>query len=103
MKTRLIVALCLIEASPAASQVRIGFQLGSPPPPPYTEVVVVPPFSGAVWIGGQWIWDEYDGRYTWTEGHWVGKHPPQVWRGKAWKHIPNGVAKGWWKKHGRGW
>jgi len=102
MRTR-IVALALAVATLASigtsrsdAQVRIGIQFNVPPPPRY-EIAVEAPFRDAVWVRGCWSWDDYVGRYVWISGHWVAQ---PVYREVRFRHVPNGVAKGWWKKHG---
>lgn len=43
------------------------------PPPPPREVIPVIPFTGAVWIGGYWGWQN---QWIWTPGRWT--RPPSV-------------------------
>jgi hypothetical protein len=43
------------------------------PPPLLIETVTAPPFYGAVWVGGYWVWD---GDWVWAAGHW--KAPPRA-------------------------
>jgi hypothetical protein len=102
-----LVALGLVAASPAAAQPRIGvgIHITVPLPPlpreSYREEMVAPPFRGAVLVRGHWSWDEYAGRYIWISAHWVTRGAQPVYVQVKPRHIPNGVAKGWWKKHGR--
>jgi hypothetical protein len=42
------------------------------PPPLLIETVTPPPFYGAIWVGGYWVWD---GHWVWAAGHW--KAPPR--------------------------
>ena len=110
MKTRIavlalaIAALGLVGASHSDAQVRIGigiaFNVPPPPPAPRYEVMVVAPFRDAVWVGGYWSWNDYAGRYVWISGHWVSRYPQPVYRDVKVRHVPHGVAKGWWKNHG---
>jgi hypothetical protein len=39
------------------------------PPPLQAEVVGAPPYSGAVWVSGYWVW--MHGGYVWVPGHWA--------------------------------
>ncbi len=41
-------------------------------PAPRYEVVGRPPFPGARWIPGKWVW-EY-GTWQWHRGHWVHRY-----------------------------
>jgi hypothetical protein len=106
MKTRVVqtvvatAALLLLGVTPAKSQVRIGVHIGIPIP---ADVVVMnrAPYPDAVLVPGHWVWDEYAGENVWVEGRWIASIHAPVWRERA--HIPHGVAKGWWKKHGGEW
>ena len=57
-------------------------QVGAPPPvavrwaPPPMRWEPPPPspWIGAVWVGGYWHWNDYDG-WVWARGHWM--MPPQ--------------------------
>jgi len=98
-----LVALGLILASPAAAQVRIGvgIHVSAPLHRHYAENLAVPPYPGAVWVRGHWAWNRYLGRSIWISGHWVDVRPRPLFREPEFRHVPHGVAKGWWKKHGR--
>ncbi len=108
MKTRLFVlalgvgALAAFVTPRAESQVRVGIHFVVPLPPVHREAVPPSPFRDAVWVRGYWSWDDYAGRYIWIAGHWEAPPPPPVYCAPAvkYRHVPNGVAKGWWKKHG---
>lgn len=63
--------------------------ISSPPPPPRVEVLVAPPFVGAVWIGGSWRWEH---GWIWVPGRWA----PAPWRGAVW-------APGHWARRPGGW
>ncbi len=67
-----------------------------PPPPPYAEVVPLPPFEGAVWIGGYWGWS--GGRHEWVGGRYERARPGYGWRPHAWVHENGG-----WHLHEGGW
>jgi hypothetical protein len=69
------------------------------PPAPYAEAVPVPPFAGAVWIGGYWGY--HGGRHEWVPGRYEAPRPgyhyePHHWvqqggghwrlEGGAWRH-----------------
>jgi hypothetical protein len=64
--------------------------VATPPPPLPVEAVGVPPFVGAIWIGGFWRWN--GGAWGWVPGHWA-RAP---WRGAVW--VP-----GHWNHGPRGW
>ena len=98
-----LVTLGFVMSSQAEAQIRIGIQVLVPPPPVHREIVVPPPCTDAVWVRGYWSWNDYSGRYVWIAGHWEERHPQPVYyeREPKLRHVPNGVAKGWWKKHGR--
>ncbi len=103
MKAKLIaLVLGLLLATAGNAQVRVGFgiEIGVPIPV-HVDLMVTPPFAGAVWVKGYWVWDEFAGRNVWVRGHWVRERHPVLYHGKMVRHVPNGVAKGWWKKHGR--
>ncbi len=63
------------------------------PPPPQVEVVPAPPYVGAVWIGGRWVWR--GGRHAWVGGRYVAPrvgyvYAPHRWerRGAGWRYTP---------------
>jgi hypothetical protein len=105
MKTRIVLlvaaiaALLLLENESATSQARVGVHIGIPLP---AGVVVMnrAPYPGAVWVPGHWVGDQYAGENVWVEGGWIASNPTPVWREREFRHIPHGVAKGWWRKHG---
>ncbi len=112
MKTRLAAvglalgAVLLLGLTSASSQVRFGFgiHIGAPPPPVgYTEVIVERPYPGAVWVRGCWSWNGYEHRRIWIPGHWASRHYGPIYRERAYRHVPHGVARGWWRKHGGEW
>jgi hypothetical protein len=113
MKTRFAViavafaAILLLGQASAEAQVRIGLavQFNAPPPSPRWEadLGVDGPAPDAVWVRGHWSWDGYAGRYVWISGHRVGRHLHPGYHERKLRHIPHGVARGWWKKQGRTW
>jgi hypothetical protein len=67
------------------------------PPAPQSEVVLVAPGPGFVWIGGEWAWHD---RWVWVGGHWAhGPHPQAVWVPSTWTKTGNVFKKtpGHWK------
>lgn len=47
-----------------------------------------PPFQGAVWISGNWVWT--NGRYVWREGHWDRRRDGYRWREGHWDATRGG-------------
>lgn len=44
---------------------------GPPPPPaPVAEYYGEPPYAGAVWAPGGWVWHPEHRRYEWHHGDW---------------------------------
>jgi hypothetical protein len=66
---------------------------------PVDEVYVrpAPPYAGAVWIDGDWVWS--GGAYVHRPGHWVRTRPGRVWVTGSWYHGPRGYA--WHRGHWR--
>ncbi len=109
MKTRLAAVgialgtVLMLGLTTASAQVRFGFgiHVGTPVPPVgYTEVIVGPPYPDAVWVRGCWSWNGYEQRRIWVPGHWASRHYGPVYRERFYRHVPHGVARGWWRKHG---
>ena len=46
------------------------------PPPMLVESPYEMPYSGAVWIGGYWVWN---GNWVWAHGHWAGAPRPNYY------------------------
>ena len=42
------------------------------PPAPRHEVCGRPPYPGARWVPGQWVWEH--GTWVWHRGHWAHRH-----------------------------
>jgi len=57
------------------------------PPEPALEVPPPPPFSGALWIRGEWIWDGGARQYFWHPGHYERIRPASVWIGGHWQET----------------
>ena len=50
-----------------------GTSKAPPPGPPPTAIVETsgpPPFAGAVWVNGFWVWHGHDRRWEWRRGFW---------------------------------
>jgi len=43
------------------------------PPPMLVQAPPPPPFEGAIWTGGYWVWE---GTWVWARGRWVGAPQP---------------------------
>lgn len=54
-----------------------------------------PPYQGAVWIEGDWVYR--GGNYTYTKGHWDRPHPGHSYRKGNWQHTQHGYK--WHKGH----
>jgi hypothetical protein len=110
MKLHMIAAalalplLTLLAPVPAVSQVGVEFGIRIGPPPPRHEAALHPPFMHAVWIGGHWTWNAYDGRYVWVRGHWVERRPAYTWVDGQWYRGPRGWfwREGGWRHNGHG-
>ncbi|EHQ30499.1 YXWGXW repeat-containing protein [Mucilaginibacter paludis] len=55
-----------------------------------------PPYDGAVWIPGEWVWR--DGRYVRTHGYYV-RASSRVWVEGHWRPAPGGYVwdRGHWR------
>ena len=82
------------------------------PPPLQAEVIGAPPYSGAVWISGHWVWR--GGGYVWVPGHWrpgppalqvevvgVSPYPGAVWVSGHWAWRPRFGRYQWIPGHWR--
>ena len=93
----LLVALVVLLASSAFSQVAISVSFGPPPLPVYEQPVC--PGEGYIWVPGYWAWDDDYDDYYWVPGTWV--EAPEVgylWT-PPWWGWENGVYlfhAGWW-------
>jgi hypothetical protein len=56
-----------------------------------------PPYAGAVWIDGDWVWS--GGRYIHSRGHWDRARTGRTYVRGNWNHGPRGYA--WHKGHWR--
>src|SRR5258708_23995597 len=56
-----------------------------------------PPYTGAVWIEGDWVWS--GGRYIRQRGHWARPRYGRTWVTGGWYHGPRGYAwhRGRWR------
>jgi hypothetical protein len=55
------------------------------PPPPQVDVVTIAPGPLSLWFWAPGVW-EWNGRWVWTRGHWVGRpHPGAYWVGAHWE------------------
>ena len=63
-----IQAALAVRVDLRAYLVALGARERPPMPPAVAEVQGTPPFSGAVWIAGQWRWT--GGRWIWEAGGW---------------------------------
>ena len=86
LKSTLFAGLMALSL-PAFGQVHLSISFG--PPAPRYEVRGVAPFSGAVWIGGFYLYSDQHRNYEWTPGRW--QAPPA--RGQVW-FAPRYVRRG---------
>ncbi|MBI3269880.1 MAG: hypothetical protein HYZ53_12715 [Planctomycetes bacterium] len=69
----------------------------APPPAPLVEFRTPPPFAGAIWVEGNWVYGRNGWR--WHQGHWtrpVGKYTvfyPGHWERRGSLHV--WVGGGW--------
>lgn len=68
--------------------VSVNISVGAPGPAP---------FSGAVWIGPEWVWR--GGRYVQVPGYWTNPGRHRGWAYGHWKHGRRGYRwqEGHWK------
>ena len=62
-----------------------------------TYVRPAAPYSGAVWIDGDWVWR--GGRYVYVQGRWARPRAGRVWVRGGWYHGARGYA--WHRGHWR--
>ncbi|MDB5031158.1 hypothetical protein [Mucilaginibacter sp.] len=55
------------------------------------------PYNSAVWIDGEWEWN--NGRYSYIGGHWERPRNGRVWVRGSWHPGPSGYAwhRGYWR------
>jgi hypothetical protein len=90
------MALAMLTAGPAFSQVRVGVDLGSfdvrfaqdAPPPMRFEHRSPSPGPGNVWIGG--FWDRDGDRWAWREGRWDRGHGGDRWVSPVYRRENSG-------------
>lgn len=73
-----------------------SYYVTSRPAEPY-YVRPVAPYSGAVWIDGEWEWN--NGRYAYIGGHWERSRPGRVWVRGSWQSGARGYI--WHRGHWR--
>jgi len=106
LQISLVALLSLVFFRPAAAQVGISINIGTPvynvgfAPPPIPEYEQPPcPEEGVLWTPGFWNWDEDDADYYWVPGTWV--MPPQpglLWTPAywGWDNGAYGFHDGYW-------
>jgi hypothetical protein len=57
-----------------------------------------PPYAGAVWIDGDWVYNS--GRYVHSRGHWARARAGRVYQRGGWAHTSRGYTwhKGHWRR-----
>lgn len=74
--------------------------VGWAPPPLLVETPPPPPFTGAVWVGGYWVWQ---GNWVWAAGRWMAPpRPAYVWVNPYYEHRAGAVVfvDGFWAAPG---
>ena len=56
-----------------------------------------PPYTGAVWIEGDWVYS--GGHYVHSRGRWARARSGRTWVAGSWHHGPRGYA--WHRGHWR--
>jgi hypothetical protein len=89
--TLLAAAAILAPAAltPAAAQLGVSVNIGTPPPAPIYEVVPAPRV-GYTWAPGYWRWENE--RHVWAPGHWIEARHGHHWVADHWVEGPHG---GW--------
>ncbi|MBU1536184.1 hypothetical protein KKF84_12745 [Myxococcota bacterium] len=60
------------------------------PPPPRVELTTPPPYPGAVYTKGYWMWS--GGRFIWIPGRWALPRGLQYrWQPPRWQRTPHGI------------
>ncbi len=72
---------------PAAAQVGINIDIGTPPPAARVEVVPAPR-PGFIWAPGYWRWEGR--RHVWAEGHWIKARRDHHWVPERWVEVEKG-------------
>jgi hypothetical protein len=74
-----------VVVAPAPAPAPVVVEDEAPPPPPVQveiQTVAPGPLSAWYWAPGVWEWN---GRWVWTRGHWIGRpRPGAVWYGAHW-------------------
>jgi hypothetical protein len=72
------------------------YYVASHPEEPY-YVRPASPYTGAVWIDGEWMWT--GGRYNYVGGHWARPHGRRAWVSGSWHRGPGGYSwhRGYWR------
>ena len=97
MMKRTAIALFAVAAAtlapaaltPAAAQVGVSINIGTPPPASVYEAVPAPR-AGYVWAPGYWRWEHE--RHVWAPGHWMAARQGHHWVADRWVEGPHG---GW--------
>ena len=96
MKTIVKVGILLALTGSLLTSCAGSYYVTSRPAEPY-YVRPVSPYSGAVWIDGEWIWS--GNRYTYLSGHWERPRAHRVWVRGNWQSGQRGYTwhRGYWR------
>jgi len=77
------LALSMLFAPAAWSQIAVSIDIAPPPLPDYAQPP--PPGDGYLWTPGYWAWSPQDGDYYWVPGTWVlAPEPGELWTPGYW-------------------
>src|SRR5688500_4102678 len=81
-----------------------GYVVYEAPPAPRVSVRPAAPYSGAIWVAGNWQWN--GGQWVWTEGYWeqprvgyVYVQPRWARQGRGWVYVGGGWRSGGGRVH----
>jgi len=96
MKTLAKVGVLLALTGSLLTSCAGDYYVASQPTEPYYNRPVSP-YSGAVWIDGEWVWSAR--RYNYVGGHWARPRAGRTWVRGSWTHGARGYAwhRGYWR------
>ena len=83
------LAISLLFAPAAWSQISVSVELAPPPLPDYAQPPA--PADGYIWTPGYWAWSPQDRDYYWVPGTWVlAPEPGDLWTPGYWAYEDSG-------------